>query len=155
MEQGQKSWIIEGFPRTEAQAIALQKMGVIPDKFILLNQADQDTFEAVMRNLSPGETKPGLGRIDDPEQRRRIAHNAVLEYNLQSRGVENICQGFVTELESNQSEMRVVEEINRILKLKNTNAPRRPQRIILMGSPGSKKEEYALRIAEKYQVVYV
>ena len=108
-----------------------------------------------MRNLSPGETKPGLGRIDDPEQRRRIAHNAVLEYNLQIRGVENICQGFVTELESNQSEMRVVEEINRILKLKNTNAPRRPQRIILMGSPGSKKEEYALRIAEKYQVVYV
>ena len=51
--------------------------------------------------------------------------------------------------------MRVVEEINRILKLKNTNAPRRPQRIILMGSPGSKKEEYALRIAEKYQLVYV
>lgn len=61
----------------------------------------------------------------------------------------------MTELESNQSEMRVVEEINRILKLKNTNAPRRPQRIILMGSPGSKKEQYALRIAEKYQVVYV
>ena len=79
----------------------------------------------------------------------------MLEYNLQIRGVQNICQGFVTELESSQSEMRVVEEINRILKLKNTNAPRRPQRIILMGSPGSKKEEYALRIAEKYQVVYV
>ena len=108
-----------------------------------------------MRNLSPGETKPGLGRIDDPEQRRRIANNAVMEYNLQIRGVQNICQGFVTELESSESEMRVVEEINRILKLKNTNAPRRPQRIILMGSPGSKKEEYALRIAEKYQVVYV
>jgi hypothetical protein len=51
--------------------------------------------------------------------------------------------------------MRVVEEINRILKLKNTNAPRRPQRIILMGSPGSKKEQYALQIAEKYQIVYV
>jgi len=74
---------------------------------------------------------------------------------LQIRGVQNICQGFVTELESSQSEMRVVEEINRILKLKNTNAPRRPQRIILMGSPGSKKEEYALRIAERYQIVYV
>ena len=51
--------------------------------------------------------------------------------------------------------MAVVEEINRILKLKNTNAPRRPQRIILMGSPGSKKEQLAIRIAEKYQLVYV
>jgi len=36
-EKDQKSWIIEGFPRTEAQAIALQKMGIIPDKFILVN----------------------------------------------------------------------------------------------------------------------
>ena len=67
IEQSGKSWIIEGFPRTEAQAIALQKMGVIPDKFIMLNQDDQETFEAVMRNLSSEESKPGLGRIDDPE----------------------------------------------------------------------------------------
>ena len=61
----------------------------------------------------------------------------------------------MTELPSSDDENRVVEEINRILKFKNTNAPRRPQRIILMGSPGSKKEQFALRIAEKYQVVYV
>lgn len=156
MEQHQKSWIIEGFPRTEAQAIALQKMGVIPDKFILLNQDDQTTLDAVMQNLSgEGEAKSGVVRIDDLRQRQRIAQNAVLEYNLQIGGVQNICRGFITELESNRSEMRVVEEINRILKLKNTNAPRRPQRIILMGSPGARKEEFALRIAEKYQVVYV
>ena len=103
-----------------------------------------------MRNLSGEEIKPGLCRIEDVQQRERLARNAVLEYNLQIRGVENICRGFITELESSQSEMRVVEEINRILKLRNTNAPHRPQRIILMGSPGSKKEQFALRIAEKY-----
>ena len=74
---------------------------------------------------------------------------------MQIKGVKSICQGFITELDSQDEEMRVVEEINSILKLKNTNAPRRPQRIILMGSPGSKKEQYALKIAEKYQVVYV
>ena len=140
IEAAQKSWIIEGFPRTENQAIALQKMGIIPDKFIILNQDDAETLEAVKRNLSGDETKPGLSRISDAQQRERIARNAVLEYNLQIRGVQNICQGFITELESSPSEMRVVEEINSILKLQNTNAPRRPQRIILMGSPGSKKE---------------
>jgi len=37
MEKEQKSYIIEGFPRTEIQAIALMQMGVIPDKFILLS----------------------------------------------------------------------------------------------------------------------
>lgn len=86
-EQRKTSWIIEGFPRTEAQAIALQKMGIIPDKFIMLNQDDQLTFEAVMNNLSSDETKPGMSRIDDPHLRERIARNAVLEYNLQIKGV--------------------------------------------------------------------
>ena len=83
MEAGQKSWIIEGFPRTEAQAIALQKMGIIPDKFIMLKQDDQTTHEAVLRNLSSEESMPGLQRIDDQEHLERIARNAVLEYNLQ------------------------------------------------------------------------
>lgn len=36
MEKEQRSYIIEGFPRTEVQAIALQKMGILPDNFILL-----------------------------------------------------------------------------------------------------------------------
>jgi len=31
-----KSWIIQGFPRTKVQALALQKMGIIPDKMLLL-----------------------------------------------------------------------------------------------------------------------
>ena len=85
----------------------------------------------MVRNLS--DTRQNL----DEEQRDRIARNAVLEYNLLIRGVQNICQGFVTELASSDDENRVVEEINRILKFKNTNAPRRPQRIILMGQPGA------------------
>ena len=57
-------------------------MGIIPDKFILLNQDDDQTFEAVLRNLSSEEAKPGVARMDDPAQRERIARNAVLEYNL-------------------------------------------------------------------------
>ena len=77
-------------------------MGIIPDKFILLNQSDEETLDGVMRNLN-GETenKPGINVVADPEQRERLARNAMLEYNLKLRGVKNICQGFVTELESN------------------------------------------------------
>lgn len=37
MEEEQKSWIIEGFPRTEMQAVALQKMGIIPNKIVMLS----------------------------------------------------------------------------------------------------------------------
>ena len=42
-------------------------MGIIPDKFILLNQEDAETLEAVKRNLSGDETKPGLSRISDAQ----------------------------------------------------------------------------------------
>ena len=51
MEQDQKSWIIEGFPRTEVQAVALQKMNIIPDKFIMLQQSSDDTFEKIKEKL--------------------------------------------------------------------------------------------------------
>jgi adenylate kinase len=33
-------WILEGFPRTRLQALALQQMKIIPDKFFMLNIAD-------------------------------------------------------------------------------------------------------------------
>jgi adenylate kinase family enzyme len=48
---GSTSWIIEGFPRTRLQAIALQKMSVVPDKFILLDIAENISIDKVKRNL--------------------------------------------------------------------------------------------------------
>lgn len=36
-EKDNISWVIEGFPRTKSQALSLQKVGIIPDRFILLN----------------------------------------------------------------------------------------------------------------------
>ena len=35
-----QSWVVEGFPRTKVQALALQKDGIIPDRFILLNVSE-------------------------------------------------------------------------------------------------------------------
>jgi adenylate kinase family enzyme len=34
IESQKKSWIINGFPRTRAQAMMLQKWGVVPDRII-------------------------------------------------------------------------------------------------------------------------
>ena len=36
VEKECRHWIIEGFPRTKVQALALQQLGVIPDKIIAL-----------------------------------------------------------------------------------------------------------------------
>ena len=45
------SWIIEGFPRTRLQAIALQKMGIVADKFIMLDIVENISIDKVKMNL--------------------------------------------------------------------------------------------------------
>lgn len=38
-------WILEGFPRTRMQALALQRMKVRPDKFFMINYPDVTSKE--------------------------------------------------------------------------------------------------------------
>ena len=78
MEQENKSWIIEGFPRTQMQALALQKMNIIPDKFILLNVDDCTTIQKVKENLQSEES---VIRYDENHV-DQIAQNALDEYKL-------------------------------------------------------------------------
>ena len=140
MEQEQKSYIIEGFPRTETQAIAMQKMGILPDNFILLNQSD-DYSEQRIRDLLSGEDT--IVKCD--EQHIPIyAKRAIRESNVHMTGVKEVCRGLITELDGTKSEQQILEEIVRVLKLKKTKAPRRPQRVILMGPPGAETEQQAI-----------
>jgi ATP-dependent 26S proteasome regulatory subunit len=58
--------------------------------------------------------------------------------------------------DANKGEIEIAEEIMlRVLKLKHSKGPSRPQRIILMGTPGCGKEKFAQRIAEEHQLVYI
>lgn len=50
-EKNHRSWILEGFPRTKYQALSLQKMGVIPDRIILLTKSRQHVEDAVRSDL--------------------------------------------------------------------------------------------------------
>jgi len=151
MESEQRSYIIEGFPRTETQAIAMQKMGILPDNFILLNQSDSYSEQRIRDLLSSEDTivKCDASNID------RYAKHAIRECNVHMTGVLEVCNGLITELDGTKSQQQILEEIARVLKLKKTKAPRRPQRVILMGPPGSETEQQAIKIAQKYKLVYV
>ena len=82
LEDEQKSWIIEGFPRTEMQAVALQKLGFIPDKIVMLQQEDDQTLASLIDKLcQPMGGYSGV-KCDDPEQLRSIAFSAAMEYKL-------------------------------------------------------------------------
>jgi adenylate kinase len=146
LEKDQKSWIIEGFPRTRQQALALQKMGIIPDKFILLHIKHQVTIEKVKKNLKSEES---LIQYPD-EEIDSLARSALTEYKVHIHAVKEVCKGSIIELDGNKDLNLVLEDIARNLKMNISNAPRRPPRVFLIGPPGSRKTHFALQIAQKY-----
>lgn len=53
-ERKNQGWILEGFPRTRMQALALQNMKIIPDKIFMLNMADNILVERLNNKLFMG-----------------------------------------------------------------------------------------------------
>ena len=96
MEKQKKSYIIEGFPRTEVQAISLMKMGIIPDKFILLQQDDSFSEEKIRASLG---SEDAIVKCKDPAQMDRIAKATIRENYIHMAAVRKVCQGFITELD--------------------------------------------------------
>ena len=85
-----------------------------------------------------------------------MASSVLSEYKLNIEGVKEIYRGSISVTDANKSSEDVSEEImHRVLKLKHSKGPSRPQRIILMGTPGCGKEKYAQRIADEHQLVYI
>ena len=48
----ERGWLLDGFPRTEGQAEALAKMGIVPHAFVYLNVPDEMLVERYV--LDPG-----------------------------------------------------------------------------------------------------
>lgn len=95
LEKEQKSYVLEGFPRTEVQAISLLKMGIIPDKFILLEQEDAFSMERIKSNLASDDCHKKHAENDC----QRIASAAIRENNINMAAVKKVCQGLITELD--------------------------------------------------------
>jgi adenylate kinase len=100
MENEQRSYIIEGFPRTETQAIAMQKMGILPDNFILLNQSDNYSVQRIRDILSSDDT---IVKCEESNI-ERYANHAIRECNVHMQGVKEVCRGLITELDGTKSQ---------------------------------------------------
>lgn len=134
------------------QAISLLKMGIIPDKFILLSQDDEFSMDRIKSNL----TSDDMGQRNKSDSDcQRIASAAIRENNINMAAVKKVCQGLITELDGTKEQPLILEEIARVLKLKYSKGARRPQRVILMGPPGSSTSEQAKQVCEKYNLVHV
>ncbi len=145
------SWIIEGFPRTKVQAISLQKIGVIPDKFILLDVKRSTSVTKVKNNLISQNTS-----LYGPEL-EEVAARALEEYDLHIKGVTSAFKGFVYNYDATEkSTGDVANDLARMLRIRfRSNAPRRPPRVILLGPPGSGRYTQAKIISHRYGLVHL
>lgn len=50
-EEKNQSWILHGFPRTKAQALSLQKMGIVADKFLNIKIKPSAALARIKNNL--------------------------------------------------------------------------------------------------------
>ena len=150
-EKDNVSWIIEGFPRTKVQALSLQKIGVIPDKFILLDIKRSASITKVKNNLIAANTSLYGPELED------VANRALEEYDLHIKGVKTAFNGFVYEYEAtDKSTGDVANDLARMLRIRfRSNAPRRPPRVILLGPPGSGRSTQAHIISHRYGLVHI
>ena len=63
--------------------------------------------------------------------------------------------GNIVEIDGNKSKRKIVEEMARMLALKDSNAPRKPPKIIMMGPPGVELRQHATDISKKYKLIYI
>lgn len=150
-EANKQSWIIQGFPRTKVQALALQKIGIIPDKLILLKVKSTASLARLKNNLiSINQSLYG------PEL-EELAQQCLQEYELNMRGVNTAFDQFIFEHNAeDKAQSDVANELGKMLKLRfRTNAPRRPPRVIIVGPPGSGRQTQSLAIAQFFGLVHI
>lgn len=128
--------MLQGFPRTKVQALSLQKMGIIPDRMILLKIKPAASLGRIKNNLI--QITPQLYGNELEE----LAAACLQEYELNLKGVRECFDQFLFEHDaSEKAQSDVVNDLMKLLELRyKNNAPRRPPRIIIAGPPGSGKE---------------
>ena len=81
-EDKKNSFIVQGFPRTKVQALALQKMGIISDKFILLKVKPSASLARIKNNLI------GINQSLYGPDLEDLANQCLQEYEINMKGVK-------------------------------------------------------------------
>lgn len=149
-EKTNQNWIIEGFPRTMSQVVALQKWGIYPTRVVLLNVKKPSSQLKVKNNLISNATG-----LYGPEL-ERVANNAIEEYYHHIKGVKELMAEaqLIQEYDANQSRDDVISTVAKMIQIRIDNPFRLP-RIILMGPPGSGKTYQGEIISKQYGITFV
>ena len=174
-----KGWLLDGFPRTGAQAEALAAAGITATHFLLLEVDPKILVERCVGRRSDPET----GKIyhltfnpppDDPEIQARLLHRSddteeamtkrIETYESQRNDVIGNYMDMLHRVNGEQDKELIAQEICSILgeaPEAPAPAPREPTplpqttKVIICGAPASGKGTQCERIAEQYGLVHI
>lgn len=177
-----KGWLLDGFPRTGAQAEALATAGITATHFVLLEVDSKILVERCVGRRSD----PDTGRIyhltfnpppDDPEIQARLLHRSddteeamgkrIETYESMVTDVLGHYLDILTKVNGEQATDAISAEISTILGEKRAPPaeeappPREPTplpqvtKVIICGPPASGKGTQCKRIVEQYGLVHI
>ena len=150
-EKKHQSWIIQGFPRTRVQALSLQKMGIIPDKFINLEVRKHTSLSRIKQNLV------AINQDIYGDTADEVAERVYQEWQVNANAVIDTFSQFIYNMDcADKAQNEIANDLARMLRIRHrNNAPRRPPRVILIGPPGSGRSTQAQLIADAFGLVNV
>lgn len=142
------SYILEGFPRTQVQAIALQRAGLVPDRLICLTSPPdmyKSDFIESYSQYAPSETKY-----------ESVSEIAYQEYEFGIKGVMEEYNFQCHEVQAEDDPSIVSELVYKAFLMKGrATVSRKPPKVLVIGGPLSGKSTQTRKVAEKYGLTLV
>ncbi|KAK2959114.1 putative Adenylate kinase, chloroplastic [Blattamonas nauphoetae] len=169
-ECSRRGWLLDGFPRTRAQALSMQASGILPTHVIQLNVPDEDLMDrALGRRLDPEtgkiyhiKTNPPpadvagrcIQRSDDQEEKVR---NRLNQYHA---NLIPLCEAFksiLVSVDGNRSPQIVFEDVDKLLSQSSSSQDRahRVPRIVLFGPPHSGVRTLSHLLVKRFGVILI
>jgi len=164
-----KGWVLEGFPETREQAVALQISGIYPKHCIVLEAPDTVLIERAAGKRVDTKTGDVYHTTFDwpgnPEVQERLEEPAGLSeeeivkqlvvYHRHIDGIVRCYSQSVRNINADQPKADVFSQaFSYLCSQSRSNAPHTP-RVVLLGPAGSGKGVQAALLANKYNLVKV
>ncbi|KAL5012337.1 hypothetical protein ScPMuIL_010888 [Solemya velum] len=164
-----KGWVMEGFPQTREQTLAIQEIGISPTHCVILDSPDTVLIERAQgKRVDPQTGDVYHTTFDWPsslEVQNRLEEvsgcteeemeQRLIEYHRHTEDIMRCFDKVTKTINADQPKADVFAQVHTYLcSQPRSNAPHTP-RIVLLGPTGSGKGVQAALLANKYNIVKV
>ncbi|PIK58709.1 putative adenylate kinase 8-like [Apostichopus japonicus] len=165
-----KGWVLDGFPETREQALALQAVGITAKHYVVLEAPDTVLIERQMGKRIDPQTKEIYHTTFDfptnPDVESRLVEppegcsetstgERLMKWHRFSKGLERCYEKYSKFVNADQPKADIFAQVLTFLKSKPRSLAPHTPRVILLGPTGSGKGVQAALLASKYNLVNV